>query len=48
MEIHPILFVLLAYVITAVVAVFVTFIIKTIAFFTREKPSGVEKPGPDS
>ena len=36
-QFHPVVFALIAYGIAAVIAVFVTFIIKAIAFLVREK-----------
>ena len=39
MDFHPVIFALITYGITAVIAVFVTFIVKLIVFFTREKQS---------
>ena len=43
---HPIIFALLAYGIAAVIAVMVTFIVKAIAFFVREKKPADEKAAP--
>jgi len=38
MKFHPVIFALIAYGITAIIAVCVTFIVKAIVFFTRDKP----------
>jgi hypothetical protein len=44
-EFHPVIFALIAYGIAAVISVCVTFIVKAIAFFVREKkPAAAEKP----
>ena len=45
MEFHPIVFVLIAYGIAAVIAVCVTFIVKIIAFIVRRKEVAADKGG---
>ena len=52
MEFHPLVFVLLAYGIAAVIAVLVTFIVKTISFTVQRKakaaPGNAEDKGGNS
>jgi hypothetical protein len=49
MKFHPIVFALIAYGITAVIAVCVAAIVKVVAFFVQRKKEGaVESAGPES
>jgi hypothetical protein len=49
MQLHPLVFALIAYAVAAVIAVCVAFIVKAIAFIVqRKKGAGEEGAGPES